>query len=182
VKSLVLGGVRSGKSQYAEGIVKDYFASQPQVKNVTLIATALALDESMSERIANHQKDRPSDWTTKEVPVELAAALRGLSTGADTVVLIDCLTLWLTNLLMAEDLALMKREIADFLSAVEECETPLVIVSNETNMGVMPMSSLSRLYCDEIGMLHQQLAKICDSVLLIVAGLPMTLKSGEVSG
>lgn len=168
MKALVLGGVKSGKSRHAESLAK-------RLSNqVTVIATAQALDDEMAARIKRHQADRSSAWQTIETPVKLAAALR--SVHPNEVVIIDCLTLWLTNLLMLSDEKEAEQELADFELAVRNFKFPLILVSNETNMGLVPFSVLSRKFCDQAGMLHQRLAKVCDRVELIVAGLPLVLK------
>lgn len=172
VKTLVLGGVKSGKSRFAEQL------ANKRSDQVTFIATAEALDEEMAARIQRHKQDRPKHWTVLEAPVHLAETLKGLH--GETVVVIDCLTLWLTNLLMQENDELLQQEIACFKSAVEKFPGALVLVSNETNMGIMPLGDLTRRYCDLAGRLHQDLAALCDRVELIVAGLPMTLKQEVV--
>ncbi|WP_020410608.1 bifunctional adenosylcobinamide kinase/adenosylcobinamide-phosphate guanylyltransferase [Hahella ganghwensis] len=168
MKALILGGVKSGKSRYAEAIVSAISS------HVTYIATATALDSGMGKRIARHRADRPMDWVTLEEPVRLGRAIEA-STESD-VILVDCLTLWLTNLLLKEDEELLSKEIAAFEEAVVNCQIPLVMVSNETNMGVVPLGELSRRFCDEAGLLHQRLARVCDRVELIVAGLSTKLK------
>jgi len=169
MKSLILGGVKSGKSRYAENLATSISES------VTVIATATVMDEEMAIRIARHQEDRPASWRTIEEPLHLGEALRSI-TDAEVVV-IDCLTLWLTNLLMHSDSNKLNEEIDDFEQAIRAFNLPLVLVSNETNMGIVPLGDLTRRYCDQVGLLHQRLAKMCDKVQLIVAGLPLTLKS-----
>ncbi|MFT5717492.1 MAG: adenosylcobinamide kinase/adenosylcobinamide-phosphate guanylyltransferase [Oleiphilaceae bacterium] len=168
MKTLILGGVKSGKSRYAEIMAADIS------KSVTVIATATVMDEEMAIRVARHQEVRPQSWKTVEEPVHLGKALR-LLTSSDVVV-IDCLTLWLTNLLMLSDTAKLNDEIKDFTSAIVGFKQPLILVSNETNMGILPLGDLTRRYCDQVGLLHQKLAKLCDKVELVVAGLPLTLK------
>jgi len=168
MKRLVLGGVKSGKSRFAENLATDIS------DKVTVIATATARDDEMALRIARHQETRPSGWSTLEEPLHLGEMLRSIN-DADVVV-IDCLTLWLTNLLIHSDQNLLSLEIDDFEQAVKAFKFPLILVSNETNMGIVPLGELSRKYCDQVGLLHQRLAKACDQVELIVAGLPLTLK------
>ena len=169
MKRLILGGAKSGKSQYAETLVSSLSSS------VTVIATATVLDEEMAVRVARHQEVRPSSWLTLEEPVYLGKAIRSIN-NAD-VVLVDCLTLWLTNLLMLADVKELEVQIDDFESAVKASKAQLILVSNETNMGIVPLGDLTRRYCDQVGLLHQRIAKICDKVELIVAGLPLILKS-----
>lgn len=168
MKTLVLGGVKSGKSRYAESLAKK------RSEQVTYIATATAGDDAMAKRIAMHKADRPSSWNTIETPIYLGDTLDQLHQAE--VVVIDCLTLWLTNLFMQEKSTLMELEITRFEEALERFPKPLIMVSNETNMGVMPMGELSRDFCDQAGLLHQRLAKVCDCVELMVAGLPFPLK------
>ena len=182
-KALVLGGVKSGKSRYAESLV------QKVSTRVSVIVTAQALDDEMKRRIARHQADRPNTWLVYEQPLMLGQQLRDLAQGESAagtmagakteVILIDCLTLWLSNLLMLNDAAMMKAQVEDFVAAVKECSTPLVMVSNETNMGIVPLGEVSRRYCDEVGLLHQRLATVCDRVDLLVAGLPLNVKPGS---
>jgi len=171
MKTLILGGVKSGKSRYAESLASAISTS------VTLVATAAVRDEEMAIRIARHQEDRLASWQTVEEPIQLGKVLSSIST-ADVVV-IDCLTLWLTNLLMHPDANKLNEEIDDFEQAIIDCNYPLILVSNETNMGIVPLGELTRKYCDQVGLLHQRLAKVCDKVQLIVAGLPLTLKPHE---
>ena len=180
MKYLILGGVKSGKSRYAENLARKLAVSSG-TKAITFIATAQALDEEMANRIARHRSDRPVDWAVIEEPLALGATLRSLSSeaAAESVVLVDCLTLWLTNLLMLEDEDKFAELRADFLNAVSVFPGRLILVSNETNMGVTPLGKISRRYCDEAGLLHQSLAQQCDQVELIIAGLPMPLKRLE---
>jgi len=173
VKALVLGGVKSGKSRYAERL-----ASQSTYP-VTVIATALALDDEMRQRIVRHKADRPDHWALLEVPLLLSETLQSLSTQSNVkhCVIIDCLTLWLSQLCSADaspEALELQRQL--MIKAVREFNGDLIMVSNETNMGVTPMGELSRLFCDQAGLLHQALAEVCDNVTLVVAGLPHELK------
>jgi len=168
-KTLILGGVRSGKSRLAERLATD--SGLP----VTYIATATAQDDEMRARIAGHRARRPEHWRVVEEPLRLAAVLDECAT-AGHCVLVDCLTLWLTNLLTAEDAMLLERERAALLAVLPRLPGQLILVSNETNMGVTPLGELSRRYCDEAGRLHQDLAQVCGRVILTVAGLPHFLK------
>ena len=172
-KTLILGGVRSGKSRLAERPARD--SQQP----VSYIATATAQDEEMRARIAAHRRHRPAHWQLIEEPIQLAAVLNTHAL-AGHCLLVDCLTLWLTNLLMAEDSSLFERERAALLAVLPTLQSQIILVSNETNMGVMPLGELSRRYCDEAGRLHQELAQACDQVILTVAGLPHILKGGPL--
>ena len=177
MKSLILGGVKSGKSRYAENCVKDFLIKHKLEDDVVcLIATAEALDDSMLKRIEKHKQQRPDSWLIIEEPLNLANALLEAEK-TSKIILIDCLTLWLTNLLMLEDENKLNNEIEVFLKAVSKCTVELVMVSNETNMGIMPLGKLTRDYCDKAGVLHQSLAEACEKVTLVVAGLPLSLKS-----
>ena len=172
-QTLILGGVRSGKSRLAERI-----ALESQLP-VTYIATATAQDEEMHQRITAHQARRPVEWHVIEAPIKLAAALSNPAI-TERCILIDCLTLWLTNLLMTDDASLLERELEAFLTLLPTLSNHIILVSNETNMGIIPMGALSRRYCDEAGRLHQELAQQCDQVILTIAGLPHMLK-GQLS-
>jgi adenosylcobinamide kinase/adenosylcobinamide-phosphate guanylyltransferase len=167
-KHLILGGVKSGKSRLAEKVAKDTGL------DVIYIATARADDKEMQQRIEHHRHDRPDHWQTVEEPLYLAAAIQQSS--PKQCVLVDCLTLWLTNLLLHEDPTLLHKEIDALVNTLTTRDITLIMVSNETNMGIVPMGELSRRYCDEIGLLHQRLAECCDTVILTVAGLPHILK------
>ncbi|KZZ59162.1 hypothetical protein A3762_05795 [Oleiphilus sp. HI0125] len=176
MKHLVLGGVKSGKSRYAETLAADV-ASKTKF-NVALVATAQALDEEMAQRISKHQIQRPDNWVVIEEPVDLAKALRDLDADPSVgVIVIDCLTLWLTNLLVKPEVVDHKDSfISVFKGQLETTDTPCILVSNETNMGLIGMDKLTRDFCDEAGRLHQSLATICDHVSLVVAGLPLSVK------
>lgn len=169
MKTLILGGVRSGKSRLAERLAQESGLS------VTYIATAIAGDEEMRERIAAHQAQRPADWLVIEEPLALGAVLSE-KTGEGGCIIVDCLTLWLTNLLTHSDPAILEREIASLNSALLSASQQIVLVSNETGMGIIPMGEITRRYCDEAGRLHQQLAQICERVVLTIAGLPLIVK------
>lgn len=169
MKSLILGGMKSGKSHFAEQLAIQL--EQP----VVYIATAQAWDDEMRERIRIHQHQRPSQWQTVEVPHHLAAALKQHDAPNRTI-LVDCLTLWITQLLCHDNPALLTQELTAFQALLPSLQANLILVSNETNMGVIPMDSLSRRFCDTAGKLHQQLALTMDSVVLTVAGLPLYVK------
>jgi adenosylcobinamide kinase/adenosylcobinamide-phosphate guanylyltransferase len=169
MKTLILGGIRSGKSRLAERLASD------SGKPVSYIATATALDDEMQARIAEHRAHRPADWRVIEEPIHLVTALKAQASEQGCII-VDCITLWLTNLLMQEDMDLLAREIDAVVSAIPSLPGEIIMVSNETNMGVIPLGELSRLYCDEAGQLNQSLARCCDRVILTVAGLPQVLK------
>ena len=166
--TLILGGTKSGKSKLAET------RAQASGKPVIYIATARADDEEMQQRIEQHQRQRPAHWQTVETPIYLAQTLREYDR-AEHCILVDCLTLWLTNLLLAEssDLTQQKNALLDQLT---QSQAEIILVSNETNMGIIPLGELSRRYTDEAGLLHQHIAAISDNVILTIAGLPHQLK------
>ena len=167
---LVLGGIRSGKTALAESLA--IASDQP----VVYVATARAGDEEMARRIKRHQDSRPRDWGLTEAPVELAAELNRYAQESEPPhLLIDCMSLWVSNLLFAGD-KVFTRERAAFLKAIKHYPGPLVVVSNEVGLGTIGMDSLTRRFCDELGWLNQALAQTCDQVVMSVAGLPMVLK------
>jgi len=170
MRELILGGARSGKSRLAQRRAADSGLA------VTVIATATALDDEMAERIARHQADRPGHWQVVEEPVALADALRAHA-AADRCLLLDCLTLWLSNLL-AEGEEAFARQRDDLLDALPELPGEILLVGNEIGLGVVPVGRLTRRFVDENGWLHQAVAERCERVTLCVAGLPMTLKDG----
>ncbi len=166
--TLVLGGARSGKSRHAEALVE----SQPGA--CVYLATAQAGDGEMAARIAAHRARRVVRWTTVEEPLDLAATL-GRACAPDRAVLVDCLTLWLSNLLGAErDLV---TECERLLAALPGLAGPVVLVSNEVGQGVVPDNALARAFVDHAGRLHQDLAAIAQRVIFMTAGLPRELKS-----
>ena len=166
---LILGGARSGKSRLAEKLAAESGCA------VTYIATSQPLDGEMNERVRHHRERRPEHWALIEEPIELARVLRD-NARADACLLVDCLTLWLTNLLMLEDLQRLSTERDALLECLADLPGEIVFVSNETGMGVVPLGELTRRYVDEAGWLHQALAERCQRVVLTVAGLPLTLK------
>ncbi len=169
-KTLILGGIRSGKSRLAERI-----AIQSHCP-VIYIATATVEDAEMQARIALRRANRPSHWQVIEEPLCLANLLGQLA-DAHHCLLVDCLTFWLTNLLTHQDDMLFDQEHSAFLSVLPTLPGRIILVGNETSMGVMPMmEALTRRYCDEAGKLHQLVARQCDQVILTVAGLPHYLK------
>lgn len=169
MKELILGGARSGKSALAEQLALQSGG------DVLYLATATAGDGEMSERIRQHQQRRPSHWRLLEEPVELAACLQ-THAQPNTTILVDCLTLWLSNLLAAESDSLFEQQRTALLDCLPGLPGRILLVSNEVGMGIVPMGELTRRFVDEAGRLHQELAQICDRVTMVVAGLPQVLK------
>jgi adenosylcobinamide kinase/adenosylcobinamide-phosphate guanylyltransferase len=181
---LILGGARSGKSRLAEQRALDHGGP------VTVIATAEAGDAEMAARIARHRADRPEHWHTIEAPTALADTLNAAAR-ADGCVIIDCLTLWLSNLLMQEGAELRAPHVADalpdwqqeraaLLACLPELPGLTILVANEVGLGLVPESPLGRLFRDEAGRLNQSIAAVCDRVTFVAAGLPLTLKAPPV--
>jgi adenosylcobinamide kinase/adenosylcobinamide-phosphate guanylyltransferase len=168
MKYLILGGARSGKSRFAEELA---LASD---KRLIYIATAQGLDDEMQQRISHHQQQREKRWQTIEEPTTLAATLAQYA-DKNTCILVDCLTLWLTNVLLAGEI-IFQREYTALLKTVPELAGDIIFVSNEVGMGIVAADPLSRRFVDEAGRLHQALAKISDRTTLVVAGLPLSLK------
>lgn len=169
MKELILGGVRSGKSRLAET------RAEQSGLEVVYFATAEGKDDAFSSRIAIHRQRRPEQWLTVEEPLRLAKVLQEHD-GPNRCLLVDCLTLWLTNLLCKEQEDFMADEIQQLLVLVPQLQGQLIMVSNETGLGVTPMGQLSRDFLDTSGELHQLVAALCDRVTLTVAGLPLSLK------
>lgn len=169
MRELILGGVRSGKSRFAEQ------RAQASGLQVVYIATAQVRDEEMQRRVAAHRARRPGSWLSVEAGQSLAEVLRHES-AAQRCLLVDCLTLWLTQLLCDAGEPELRRESAALLEALPHLPGRVILVGNETNMGIVPMGELSRRYCDEAGRLHQQIAALCERVTLMVAGLPLIVK------
>ncbi len=167
---LILGGARSGKSHYAETLAKS------SLNEVTYIATAQVFDDEIAARVFRHKSDRPQQWLTIEEPLALSLVLKNNAKKGHTL-LVDCLTMWMTNLLTHDDESILEREVNGLLDCLDELEGTIIFVSNEVGMGVIPMGELTRRYVDEAGRLHQQLALRVQHVVLMVAGLPHTIKS-----
>lgn len=191
---LILGGQRSGKSRHAERLARAWLQRAPG-QGVTVVATAVAADEEMRQRIARHRQDRPEGFDVVEAPLDLGGALRALS-DPQRLVVVDCLTLWVTNLWMPVAPAATSDQDADhdadhdarheptdaawarhrqaFLQAVAAHAGPLVLVSNEIGMGVIPLGDGVRRVVDELGRLHQDVAQRCGHITLMAAGQPFT--------
>lgn len=182
MRELILGGARSGKSALAERR-----ASESGLR-VVYVATAQALDGEMQRRIAHHRARRPASWGLVESPLGLAETLRR-NAAPDTCLLVDCLTLWLSNLLFAGaaarqaeagepvDCPLFRDEVQALVDALPQLPGRIIMVSNEVGWGIVPMAAVSRLFADEQGRLNQRVAAVCERVTLVSAGLPLTLKT-----
>lgn len=171
-KELILGGARSGKSALAERR-----AAESGVE-VVYVATAAEGDAEMAARIAHHRARRPGQWRTVEQPVRLAAALRAEASNRRCLI-VDCLTLWLTNLLLGPGLEPERQEL---LRALGDVPGRVILVSNEVGCGVVPGNELARRFADEQGRLNQAVAAVCQRVTLVAAGLPLELKQVRVDG
>lgn len=165
--TLLLGGARSGKSRVGEALVT---GARGQF---LYIATAEPRDNEMSERIAHHQARRGSDWATIEEPIALADVLRKNVT-PEHIVLVDCLTLWLSNLMEWDKP--VAPAIDDLIDALRSTQGRIVMISNEVGQGIVPDNALARRFRDEAGFMHQRIAATVDQVAFIVAGLPLMLK------
>lgn len=181
-RTLVLGGARSGKSAYAEQL------ADASGKEVIYLATGQAGDSEMTARIAHHRQRRPAAWSTVEEPLALGDALQQWC-APQRLVLVDCLTLWLSNLLFSDAAtypdvgtislpARFHQQRERFLQALQQAGGDVVLVSNEVGMGVVPYGAISRCYADEAGRLNQAVAAICERAVLVAAGLPLALKGG----
>lgn len=181
MKQLIFGGARSGKSLLAEKYAAD------SGLHVIYLATAQARDSEMQRRITHHRERRPAHWACVEEPLHLATKLSELAT-SETCILVDCLTLWLSNLLFAGQAAaqaeageaihcpLFEHEISGLLNVLPTLPGQIILVSNEVGWGIVPMHPVSRLFSDEQGRLNQRVAMVCDKVTLVAAGLPLSLK------
>jgi adenosylcobinamide kinase/adenosylcobinamide-phosphate guanylyltransferase len=164
--SLVIGGARSGKSRHAEALVRA--GPSPWL----YLATAQALDAEMHARIDEHRARREAGWRTEEVPIDLAEALDAVPAGQP--VLVDCLTLWLSNVMLAErNVEVAAARLAETLA---QPRGPWVVVTNEVGLGIVPDNALARRFRDAAGWLNQRVAAVADAVVLVVAGLPLKVK------
>ncbi len=178
MKCLVLGGVKSGKSRYAEQQARAWAAQAGNSDHsVVYLATAENHEDGdFSRRISRHRAQRPAEWITIEEPFNISAIIASAS-GENQCVLLECLTLWVSNLL--QDEAMLSQHIDDFCQIFDAYEGEIIVVSNETGLGIMPPNALARRFGDEVGILHQRLAGLCDEVVLTVAGLPTILKPSK---
>ncbi|HFB2048722.1 MAG: bifunctional adenosylcobinamide kinase/adenosylcobinamide-phosphate guanylyltransferase [Hyphomicrobiaceae bacterium] len=168
-KFLILGGARSGKTRHAMRL------AEQQPRRI-YIATAQALDDEMRDRIRHHQAERDTNWVTIEAPIRLADAISSIENSNNTAIVVDCLTLWLSNLIDIN--ANVECETHNLLESITRTENRLVIVSNEVGLGIVPANALARKFCDMQGHLNQRIAKSVDYVDLITAGFVLNLKPG----
>ena len=166
---LILGGARSGKSRFAVERLS------PEAR-IVVVATAEARDEDMVKRIARHRAERPPRWSTVEEPLDLVAQLEGLEGACDGIV-VDCLTLWVSNLLLRGDRDDAILEQADGLAGLIRRRSSLTLISNEVGAGVHPETAMGLRFRDLLGGVNQRVAAACDTVVLMVAGIPLTVKA-----
>lgn len=168
---LILGGARSGKSRYAQEVAETLEGKK------LFVATAQALDGEMAERIENHKKRRGGLWETREEPVEIVQVISEMQSEY-SVILVDCLTLWVSNLLMAhgDDREGIENRIQSLIGRLPNMETTILLVSNEVGLGIVPENRLARSFRDLAGMLNQGVARVSDRVVFMVAGIPVVVK------
>ncbi len=166
--TLILGGARSGKSRYAEKLAYD------SSLNLIYLATAEIRDDEMRERVEHHKADRAGRWDTIEEPIEIPKVIQKHSK-IDNVILIDCLTIWLSNLMEAGKN--LEAGINSLVDTIKDAEGHVILVSNEVGQGIVPANALARTFRDEAGRLNQVIASAADEVISITAGLPLTLKT-----
>jgi adenosylcobinamide kinase/adenosylcobinamide-phosphate guanylyltransferase len=167
----VTGGARSGKSDFAQE-----FAERQEGPRLFL-ATAQAFDDEMEDRIRKHKEKRGTRWETLEEPLHIGKALQSVS-GVYEIILVDCLTVWMSNLLMEypDDNASMSDMVEDLLASVADRDETIIVVSNEVGLGIVPDNQLARLYRDQLGFLNQKMARAADVVYVLVAGIPVKIK------
>ncbi len=168
--TFILGGARSGKSTFAQQL------AEARDTEVLFVATAEAGDEDMAARIARHQAERPAHWRTLEAPIDVAHTLTTVAPAP--VVVLDCVTLWVTNLLLRPnaDWAMAEAELLQLLAWYDVQSSELIVVSNEVGLGIIPADTLSRTFREWLGWFNQRLAARADAVYLMVAGLPVVIK------
>ncbi|SDG93346.1 adenosylcobinamide kinase /adenosylcobinamide-phosphate guanylyltransferase [Vibrio xiamenensis] len=179
---LFLGGARSGKSSYAEQAALSYLAEQGRAARLHYIATAIAFDDEMRKRIAHHQSRRGAEWHNHECPVALAQKVAQLE--AHDIVLIDCLTLWINNVIYNDGNTAtpteIRQQVEDLVEVLDACAATILCVSNEVGLGIVPLGEVSRLYVDHAGWMNQAIAKVASRVTFMAAGLPLILKDSQV--
>lgn len=168
---LVIGGCRSGKSRFAQATAESLAVGQR-----IFVATCIARDEEMQARVAAHRLQRnPARWQTVEEPLALAAVIRSRA-APNRVILVDCLTLWVTNLLMISENTDLQAAVDELIRALQDVRGPVILVSNEVGTGIVPENALARKFRDAAGMANQAVAAVADRVIWMVAGIPVTVK------
>lgn len=170
---LIFGGARSGKSTFAEKTAAAF------KKNVRYIATATAGDSEMQDRIERHQAQRPSHWALAEEPLHLSKFIREHAAAQEELLLVDCLTLWLSNHLFHPNKSDLQYLREDLCETLEQAQSDIILVSNEVGMGIVPMGEISREFVDHSGWLNQAVARVADRVTFVAAGLPLDLKGSS---
>jgi adenosylcobinamide kinase / adenosylcobinamide-phosphate guanylyltransferase len=169
---LITGGCRSGKSDYAVQL------AEAAGSHITFIATAEALDDEMEQRIARHQAERPAEWGLIEEPLKLAEAIENGLEQSETVI-VDCLTLWVSNLLFKENISdetTVTLRIKQVLKSIEHCSGRVIFVTNEVGLGIVPADELTRLYRDCIGRVNQCIGRKADKLFFMISGIPQQIK------
>jgi adenosylcobinamide kinase/adenosylcobinamide-phosphate guanylyltransferase len=167
-KILITGGVKSGKSAFALKIAREI-----EEENRIFIATGRPIDKEMLDKIEKHQKERGSEFKTIEVPIHLGIVLKKIN---PSTIILDCLTLWLSNLYFEVSENEKSREIEDFIEALKGFQGKIIIVSNEVGWGIIPQGEISRKYQAELGSLNQKVAEICDEVYILILGIPLRVR------
>lgn len=170
--TLVIGGARSGKSKHAENL------AIKSARKVSYIATAVAIDSEMKERIFHHQMRRPIDWSLIECPLDLVELLR-LEAQKPQTILVDCLTLWINNQLHENPEQDFTALFSSLINSIENAEAHIIFVANEVGLGIIPMGEITRQFVDEAGRLNQHIAQVADDVIFMIAGLPLIVKNGN---
>ena len=175
--TLITGGCRSGKSRHALEV-----AQKKAIDNKIFIATCVPNDEEMRKRVSRHQAERDPSWKTIEEPVSIAEAISRNHSSCD-IIIVDCLTLWTTNLLMAEEnLIAIETQVQQLAKVLKRSSCPVVLVSNEVGAGIVPENRLARLFRDAAGIINQRVAACADQVIWMVAGIPVAVKPGGDQG
>jgi len=174
--TLVIGGCRSGKSSHALLLANQIAGDETPVSRKIFIATSVPTDSEMDARVVKHKKERGDGWHTAEVPLDIPAAIAEFSGEAD-LILVDCLTLWVSNMMFHEfDDDGILRMVEALQHTLENASSPVFLVSNEVGMGIVPDNGLARRFRDMAGMVNQKIAQSADRVIYMVAGIPMKIK------
>jgi adenosylcobinamide kinase/adenosylcobinamide-phosphate guanylyltransferase len=172
---LIIGGARSGKSRYALDLVKAY----PRGEKI-FVATCVPRDDEMKERVERHRKERGAGWKTLEIPVHIADAITQNSQGAG-LILIDCLTLWVSNLIFEiKDEPAINHYLDRLIESIRKSDSPVILVTNEVGCGIVPENPLARRFRDIAGRVNQQVASVCSKVFWMVAGIPVPIRTPDI--